>query len=143
MNPPSVAGVEPDVASPSSRANPASAPADSAAAPAGTRLAVQQVVLAGGSGTRLWPMSREQFPKQLIGLLGEESLLQSTTRRLEGYQGDHPVSERLMVVCGDDHRFTTAEQLRLVGREASIVLEPFGRDTAPALTIAALRAIAC
>ncbi|WP_244126345.1 mannose-1-phosphate guanylyltransferase/mannose-6-phosphate isomerase [Burkholderia gladioli] len=143
MNPPSVAGVEPDVASPSSRANPASAPADGAAAPAGTRLAVQQVVLAGGSGTRLWPMSREQFPKQLIGLLGEESLLQSTTRRLEGYQGEHPVSERLMVVCGDDHRFTTAEQLRLVGREASIVLEPFGRDTAPALTIAALRAIAC
>ncbi|QJP69154.1 mannose-1-phosphate guanylyltransferase/mannose-6-phosphate isomerase [Burkholderia glumae] len=143
MNPPSVVGRAPTAAAP------AAAPARAAAAAAAggatqgaataARVAVQPVVLAGGSGTRLWPMSREQFPKQLIGLLGDESLLQSTTRRLDGYAGDHPVSERLMVVCGDDHRFTTAEQLRLAGKDASIVLEPFGRDTAPALTIAALR----
>ncbi|WP_414446934.1 mannose-1-phosphate guanylyltransferase/mannose-6-phosphate isomerase [Burkholderia sp. 22PA0099] len=139
MNPPSVVGATPNVVSP---ATPAPAASRDAATPAATRVAVQPVVLAGGSGTRLWPMSREQFPKQLIGLLGSESLLQSTTRRLEGYEGDLPVSERIMVVCGDDHRFTTAEQLRLVGKDASIVLEPFGRDTAPALTIAALRTIA-
>ncbi len=143
MNPPSVVGVAPNVASASPQAaRPAVANAAESSAHAAIRLAVQPVVLAGGSGTRLWPMSREQFPKQLIGLVGQESLLQSTTRRLEGYDGDIPVSERLLVVCGDDHRFTTAEQLRLVGKDASIVLEPFGRDTAPALTIAALRTIA-
>lgn len=108
---------------------------------ADTRVAVQPVVLAGGSGTRLWPMSRERHPKQLINLLGDESLLQSTARRLDGLSGVHPVSERMIVVCGEDHRFTTAEQLRLAGKDATLVLEPLGRDTAPALTVAALRAV--
>lgn len=64
----------------------------SAAPAAGTRVAVQPVILAGGSGTRLWPMSRERFPKQLIGLLGEHSLLQSTALRLDGLAGDHPLT---------------------------------------------------
>lgn len=108
---------------------------------ADTRVAVQPVVLAGGSGTRLWPMSRERHPKQLINLLGDESLLQSTARRLDGLSGVHPVSERMIVVCGEDHRFTTAEQLRLAGKDATLVLEPLGRDTAPALTVAALRTV--
>lgn len=109
---------------------------------AGTRPAVRLVVLAGGSGTRLWPMSREHHPKQLIGLLGNDSLLQSTTRRLDGFAAGYPVADELLVVCGEDHRFTTAEQLRVAGKSAAILLEPLGRDTAPALTIAALRAVA-
>jgi len=99
---------------------------------------LQAVILAGGSGTRLWPLSREHFPKQLIGLLGEESLLQSTARRLDALQASRPVAEEVLVVCGEDHRFTTAEQLRSVGRSGRIILEPVGRNTAPALTTAAL-----
>ncbi len=114
----------------------------SAAPAAGTRVAVQPVILAGGSGTRLWPMSRERFPKQLIGLLGEHSLLQSTALRLDGLTAAHPLNDDVLIVCGEDHRFTTAEQLRLTGKSASIMLEPIGRDTAPALTLAALRLVA-
>ncbi|BFG74345.1 mannose-1-phosphate guanylyltransferase/mannose-6-phosphate isomerase [Paraburkholderia terrae] len=99
---------------------------------------LQAVILAGGSGTRLWPLSREHFPKQLIALLGEESLLQATARRLDELQMSRPVAGEVLVVCGEDHRFTTAEQLRRVGRSSRIVLEPIGRNTAPALTVAAL-----
>ncbi|KVN41833.1 mannose-1-phosphate guanyltransferase [Burkholderia pyrrocinia] len=117
-------------------------PSSSAAAPAGSRVAVQPVILAGGSGTRLWPMSREHYPKQLIGLLGEHSLLQATACRLDGLATGHPVSDEVLIVCGEDHRFTTAEQLRATGKRASIMLEPLGRDTAPALTLAALRIVA-
>src|SRR5580704_11092851 len=105
---------------------------------AGTTLRMQPVILAGGSGTRLWPLSREHFPKQLIGLLGEESLLQSTARRLDALQASRPVADEVLVVCGEDHRFTTAEQLRRVGRSGLIILEPVGRNTAPALSTAAL-----
>ncbi|MEJ8799463.1 mannose-1-phosphate guanylyltransferase/mannose-6-phosphate isomerase [Trinickia caryophylli] len=107
-----------------------------------TRFKVQPVILAGGSGTRLWPMSREQYPKQLIELLGDESLLQSTAHRLEGLYDGFPFAESIVVVCGDEHRFTTQEQLNASGVQARIVLEPLGRDTAPALTIAALDALA-
>jgi mannose-1-phosphate guanylyltransferase/mannose-6-phosphate isomerase len=103
---------------------------------------VQPVILAGGSGTRLWPMSREHYPKQLIGLLGDHSLLQSTALRLDGLAASHPVNDDVLIVCGEDHRFTTAEQLRVTGKRASIMLEPLGRDTAPALTLAALRIVA-
>jgi Nucleotidyl transferase len=108
-----------------------------------TRFKVHPVILAGGSGTRLWPMSREHCPKQLIELLGEESLLQSTAHRLDGLASDFALADEITVVCGDEHRFTTAEQLRASGVHARIVLEPLGRDTAPALTIAALNALAC
>ncbi|MGE8472632.1 MAG: sugar phosphate nucleotidyltransferase, partial [Paraburkholderia hospita] len=69
------------------------------------KLKVHPVILAGGSGTRLWPMSREQHPKQLIGLLGADSLLQSTTQRLDGLDAGYPVAEQLVVVCNEDHRF--------------------------------------
>lgn len=106
-----------------------------------TRFKVHPVILAGGSGTRLWPMSREHYPKQLIGLLGNESLLQSTAHRLDGLQADYAFASEVLVVCGDEHRFTTSEQLRESGARARIVLEPIGRDTAPALTIAALDAL--
>jgi mannose-1-phosphate guanylyltransferase / mannose-6-phosphate isomerase len=102
------------------------------------KLKVHPVILAGGSGTRLWPMSREQHPKQLIGLLGEDSLLQSTTRRLDGLEAGYPVTGQLVVVANEEQRFTTAEQLRTSGKPARLILEPVGRDTAPALTVAAL-----
>ena len=86
------------------------------------------IILAGGSGTRLWPMSREHYPKQLIGLLGDHSLLQSTALRLDDLETGHPLNDDVLIVCGEDHRFTTAEQLRLTGKRASIMLEPLGRD---------------
>jgi len=102
------------------------------------KLKVHPVILAGGSGTRLWPMSREQYPKQLIGLLGDDSLLQSTTRRLDALDAGHPLADQLIVVANEEHRFTTAEQLRVSGKASRLILEPAGRDTAPALTVAAL-----
>ena len=97
------------------------------------------VVLSGGSGTRLWPLSREKYPKQLLPLIGTDSLLQATVRRVEGLAG-----VRLgptMVVCNDEYRFVIAEQLRLMDQRGDIVLEPCGRNTAPALTLAALAAM--
>ena len=94
------------------------------------------VVLSGGSGTRLWPVSREKHPKQLQPLLGGESLLQNTLRRLEGLPLGAPV-----VVSNQEYRFITAEQLRQLGLPNwTLLLEPAGRNTAPALTAAALHA---
>ena len=102
-------------------------------------LLVQPVVLSGGSGTRLWPLSREKYPKQLLPLIGEDSLLQATVRRTEGIAGATLAAP--MVVCNEEYRFVIAEQLRLMGRPGTIVLEPVGRNTAPALTLAALAAV--
>jgi len=99
------------------------------------------VVLAGGAGSRLWPMSREQYPKQLIGVLGPDSLLQETVGRIKGFPFEAGVACAPIIVCGDEHRFVTAEQLRASGIDARIVVEPMRRDTAPALTLAA--AVAC
>ena len=99
---------------------------------------IQPVVLSGGSGTRLWPLSREKYPKQLLALMGEDSLLQATLRRFNGVSGAD--SAPPLVVCNDEYRFVVAEQLRLIGRQGRIVLEPVGRNTAPALTLAALAA---
>ena len=94
------------------------------------------VVLSGGSGTRLWPVSREKHPKQLQPLLGDESLLQNTLRRLEGLPLGTPT-----VVSNQEYRFITAEQLRQLGlAKWALLLEPAGRNTAPALTAAALHA---
>jgi len=103
-----------------------------------TKILVQPVVLSGGSGTRLWPLSREKYPKQLLPLFGEESLLQSTLRRVDGIAGVQLIAP--MVVCNEEYRFVIAEQLRLMEKEGVIVLEPAGRNTAPALTLAALAA---
>ena len=100
---------------------------------------IQPVVLSGGSGTRLWPLSREKYPKQLLSLVGDDSLLQATVRRVEGLAGITLTAP--MVVCNEEYRFVIAEQLRLMGHSGSIVLEPMGRNTAPALTLAALAAI--
>ncbi|MDR3221405.1 MAG: mannose-1-phosphate guanylyltransferase/mannose-6-phosphate isomerase [Candidatus Accumulibacter sp.] len=102
-------------------------------------MTIRSVILSGGSGTRLWPASREAFPKQLLPLTGERSLLQETVARLDGFSGESDASP--LVVSNEEYRFITAEQLRQSGvRSASIVLEPVGRNTAPALTLAALEA---
>ncbi|MGF6415268.1 mannose-1-phosphate guanylyltransferase/mannose-6-phosphate isomerase [Paraburkholderia sp. MM5482-R1] len=101
-----------------------------------------QVILAGGSGTRLWPVSREQFPKQLIDVIGNQTLLQATMGRMAGFDGAWNVAADPVIVCGTEHYFATYEQAREIGVTARIVVEPARRDTAPALTLAALTACA-
>jgi mannose-1-phosphate guanylyltransferase/mannose-6-phosphate isomerase len=99
-------------------------------------MSIQPVILSGGSGTRLWPLSREHYPKQLLALDGDDTMLQSTARRLDGI-GVNVAAP--IVVCNEEYRFITAEQLRTSGHSSQrIVLEPAGRNTAPALTLAAL-----
>ena len=105
-------------------------------------MSLQPVILCGGSGTRLWPLSRESHPKQLLTLGGEHTMLQATALRL-GDARAHNGSEVLapIVVSNEEYRFISAEQLRQVGvKPEALVLEPFGRNTAPALTLAALYA---
>ncbi|WP_444891412.1 mannose-1-phosphate guanylyltransferase/mannose-6-phosphate isomerase [Microbulbifer sp. DLAB2-AA] len=96
------------------------------------------VILCGGTGSRLWPLSRETYPKQFLPLTGEETMLQATARRLEGVaQLQAPI-----LVCNEEHRFAAAEQLREIGHAAqSILLEPCARNTAPAIALAALAAL--
>lgn len=96
------------------------------------------VILSGGAGTRLWPLSRELYPKQLLNLVGERTMLQDTVARLAGLDAGQP-----LVVCNEAHRFLVAEQLRRLGvKPRSILLEPFGRNTAPAIALAAIAALA-
>ncbi|WP_345813030.1 sugar phosphate nucleotidyltransferase [Paraburkholderia sp. PREW-6R] len=95
------------------------------------------VILAGGSGTRLWPVSRENFPKQLIDVVGSDSLLQATARRMKDFPSGWNVDASPIIVCGEEHRFVIAEQLQENGVDARLVVEPARRDTAPALTLAA------
>ncbi|MFM0737814.1 mannose-1-phosphate guanylyltransferase/mannose-6-phosphate isomerase [Paraburkholderia xenovorans] len=99
------------------------------------------VILAGGSGTRLWPVSRENFPKQLIDVVGSDSLLQATARRMDGFPSGWSVDVSPIIVCGEEHRFVIAEQLQENGVNARLIVEPARRDTAPALTLAA--SLAC
>jgi mannose-1-phosphate guanylyltransferase / mannose-6-phosphate isomerase len=100
---------------------------------------IQPVVLCGGSGTRLWPLSREKHPKQLLALISDDSLLQATVRRLDGLEAGEDITlNDPIVVSNEEYRFVIAEQMRLIGRHATILLEPAGRNTAPALTLAAL-----
>ena len=97
---------------------------------------LQPVVLSGGSGTRLWPLSREHYPKQLLAFAGDRSLLQETVLRA-GQSA--PDAAAPIIVCNEQHRFLVAEQVRELGKTpAGIILEPVGRNTAPALTLAAL-----
>ena len=95
------------------------------------------VVLSGGSGTRLWPLSREKYPKQLLPLVDDQSMLQATVSRLEGLAD----MAGPLLVCNEEHRFVVAEQVRTLGLQGSVLLEPFGRNTAPALALAALWAV--
>jgi len=97
------------------------------------------VILSGGSGTRLWPLSRAKKPKQFLPLINDKSMLQNTLLRLKGLTDLQPP----VVICNDDHRFMVAEQLRELSlQQADIVLEPVGRNTAPAIAVAALQAMA-
>ncbi|MDA8814858.1 mannose-1-phosphate guanylyltransferase/mannose-6-phosphate isomerase [Luminiphilus sp.] len=95
---------------------------------------VTPVLLCGGVGSRLWPVSRRGRPKQYLNLIGEQSMLQQTLSRLEDVDQTKPI-----VVCNEEHRFLVAEQMRQLGIEsASIILEPEGKNTAPAIALAAL-----
>ena len=96
-------------------------------------MSVCAVIMAGGTGSRLWPMSRAGYPKQLLSLLESTTMLQSTFLRL----ADIPV-ESSITVCGEEHRFFVAEQLRGIDVQSTIVLEPEGRNTAPTIALAAL-----
>ena len=92
------------------------------------------VIIAGGSGSRLWPLSRVLYPKQFHHLYGDYTMLQSTIKRLEKITAETPV-----VICNEAHRFIVAEQLHQINCLAkNIILEPIGRNTAPAIALAAI-----
>ena len=95
------------------------------------------VIMAGGSGTRLWPKSRSHYPKQFLSFFGNDTMLQETLKRLEGLEHQQP-----LIICNDQHRFIVAEQLRNIDYDNySILLEPAGRNTAPAVALAAFEAL--
>jgi len=95
------------------------------------------VIIAGGTGSRLWPLSRELMPKQFLKLCGDTTMLQATLQRLQGLELETP-----LVICNEEHRFIAAEQLRQIDRlNHNIILEPVGRNTAPAIALAALTTI--
>src|SRR5215469_4676440 len=99
---------------------------------------ITPVILSGGAGTRLWPLSRELYPKQLLALTSERTMLQETVLRVQGLPVTGPV-----IVCNEAHRFLVAEQLRqLAIKPVATVLEPAGRNTAPAIALAAHAALA-
>lgn len=101
-------------------------------------LSVIPIIMAGGSGSRLWPLSRQQYPKQFLSLVpGQPTMLQATVQRLASLDVAAP-----LLICNEEHRFLAAEQMRTIGQEeASIILEPVGRNTAPAIALAALHAL--
>jgi mannose-1-phosphate guanylyltransferase/mannose-6-phosphate isomerase len=103
---------------------------------------ITPVILCGGSGTRLWPLSRTGFPKQFLCLTGHESLFQQAALRLANLASPEISVASPVIVSGEDHRFLASEQLRETGIGlGQALLEPVGRNTAPALTLAALAAI--
>lgn len=107
-----------------------------------TTTAVQPVILCGGSGARLWPLSRAGFPKQFLCLTGTESLFQQATKRLMGLANGEMRNANPYIVCNEEHRFLVQEQLREINVTSDkLILEPVGRNTAPALTLAAMAAI--
>ena len=92
------------------------------------------IILAGGSGTRLWPLSRSALPKQLLALHGPRTMIQDTVLRTQLPGAAPPI-----LICNDNHRFLVAEQMQQIGvKPRAIVLEPLGRNTAPAAAVAAL-----
>jgi len=93
---------------------------------------ITPVIMAGGSGSRLWPLSRSLYPKQFLALTGEQTMLQTTIQRLSNLDVNAP-----LVICNEEHRFIVAEQLRALDITGSIILEPVGRNTAPAIALAA------
>jgi mannose-1-phosphate guanylyltransferase/mannose-6-phosphate isomerase len=106
------------------------------------KIHVWPVIMAGGSGTRLWPLSRAGFPKQFLVLSGNSSLFQQAAARLQGLADAHISVAAPLVVGNEEHRFLVLDQLREQGAEPSaVMLEPMGRNTAPAVTLAALQAL--
>lgn len=98
---------------------------------------ITPVIMAGGTGSRLWPLSRELYPKQFLTVTGNKSMLQQTVARLANIEHTAP-----LLICNEEHRFIAAEQMRLGGyQHGGIILEPVGRNTAPAIALAALHAI--
>ncbi|MEZ9745986.1 mannose-1-phosphate guanylyltransferase/mannose-6-phosphate isomerase [Vibrio splendidus] len=98
---------------------------------------ITPVIMAGGAGSRLWPLSRELYPKQFLSVTGNMSMLQQTVSRLSELEHQAPI-----LICNEEHRFIAAEQMRLGGFDlGGIILEPVGRNTAPAIALAALQAI--
>lgn len=98
---------------------------------------MKPVIMAGGSGSRLWPLSRALYPKQFLPLASDQTMLQDTLARLDGLCDAAPI-----LICNEEHRFIVAEQLRAQSITASILLEPVGRNTAPAIALAAMDALA-
>lgn len=94
------------------------------------------VIMAGGSGTRLWPLSRAAHPKQFLSLSGEKTMLQETVQRFEGLSISSSIT-----ICNEEHRFFVAEQLREIDSLGTIILEPTGKNTAPAIALAALQSL--
>lgn len=108
------------------------------------KIAIQPVILSGGSGCRLWPFSREAYPKQFLSFSGDKTLLQQTLARVDGLVADSSCFElkSTLVVCNEAHRFLVAEQFRQIAASMNAaILEPVGRNTAPALSLAALHAL--
>jgi len=93
------------------------------------------IIMAGGTGSRLWPLSRSMYPKQFLNIVGENTMIQDTVHRLGNMDISNP-----MVICNQEHRFLVAEQLHSIGKCGDIILEPVGRNTAPAIALAAIRA---
>ena len=95
---------------------------------------IAPIILSGGSGTRLWPLSRKLYPKQFIDLVNDTTLFQDAILRLpKGV-------ENPLIICNEEHRFLAAEQLRQINKESNgIILEPIGKNTAPAIALAALK----
>ena len=98
-----------------------------------SQMKIIPVIMAGGSGTRLWPLSRGSYPKQFLKLVGDTTMLQQTYERAKEFTTENPI-----VICNEEHRFIAAEQLRLSGvKNPTLILEPMGRNTAPAIALAA------
>ena len=98
------------------------------------------IILAGGTGTRLWPLSRKSYPKQFLNILNEDeyTLIQKTCKRIESLEN----ISRPIIICNEENRFIVRDQMKKINIEPlSILLEPIGRNTAPAITIAALKAL--
>ena len=93
------------------------------------------IIMAGGSGSRLWPFSRSMYPKQFLNVVGDNTMLQDTVSRLDNIETQPPI-----VICNNEHRFLVAEQMQSLGLSSEIILEPVGRNTAPAIALAAIRA---
>ena len=99
-------------------------------------MSICAVIMAGGSGTRLWPLSRAAHPKQFLSLHGKSTMLQETVNRLDGLEISSSIT-----ICNEEHRFFVAEQLREVDKLGSIILEPVGKNTAPAIALAAFQSL--